>query len=255
MIDPSASVIRDGRRTTLPADDIVPGDVVLLEAGDRVPADLRLIQARSLTLDEAALTGESVPVEKGIAPVAADAPLGDRALAGVLRHLRRQRQRRRCRRRHRHGHRARPDQLAARLGAADAHAVDPPDGPLRASDHLGHARGLGRHPSVRRDAARLLGRRRLHGRGRARGSGDPGRPARRDDHHARHRRPAHGSQACHHPPAARGRDPGLGHHHLLGQDRHADPQRDDRADGGLGRPAVHRPWRRLRAGGCHRAGR
>ena len=79
MIDPSASVIRDGRRTTLPADDIVPGDVVLLEAGDRVPADLRLIQARSLTLDEAALTGESVPAEKGIAPVAADAPLGDRA--------------------------------------------------------------------------------------------------------------------------------------------------------------------------------
>jgi calcium-translocating P-type ATPase len=78
MNDPNASVIRDGRRITMPADAMVPGDVVLLEAGDRVPADLRLIRARSLKLDEAALTGESVPVEKAVAPVAVDAALGDR---------------------------------------------------------------------------------------------------------------------------------------------------------------------------------
>ncbi len=78
MIDPNASVIRDGGRTAVPAEGIVPGDIVLLEAGDRVPADLRLIRARGLTLDEAALTGESVPVEKGTTAVAADAALGDR---------------------------------------------------------------------------------------------------------------------------------------------------------------------------------
>ena len=79
MIDPRATVLRDGRRTTVPADRIVPGDVVLIEAGDRVPADLRLIRCRNLRIDEAALTGESVAVDKGVAPVAEDAVLGDRA--------------------------------------------------------------------------------------------------------------------------------------------------------------------------------
>ena len=78
MIDSRATVLRDGRRTTIPAEDIVPGDLVLLEPGDRVPADLRLIRTRNLRIDEAALTGESVPVDKGVAPVAAEAPLGDR---------------------------------------------------------------------------------------------------------------------------------------------------------------------------------
>ncbi len=78
MIDPHATVLRDGRRTAIPAEDIVPGDLVLLEPGDRVPADLRFIRSRNMRIDEAALTGESVPVDKAIAPAAADAPLGDR---------------------------------------------------------------------------------------------------------------------------------------------------------------------------------
>ena len=78
MIDPHASVIRDGRRAVIAADDIVPGDLVLLEPGDRVPADLRLIRARILRVDEAALTGESVPVDKTVAPVDMEAALGDR---------------------------------------------------------------------------------------------------------------------------------------------------------------------------------
>ncbi len=79
MITPRASVLRGGRRLTVGAQDIVPGDIVLIEAGDRVPADLRLIRARNLSVDEAILTGESVPVEKDSAPVDAKAALGDRA--------------------------------------------------------------------------------------------------------------------------------------------------------------------------------
>ncbi|MEQ8964784.1 MAG: cation-transporting P-type ATPase [Azospirillaceae bacterium] len=78
MIDPKAMVLRDGRRETVAADRIVPGDVVAIEAGDRVPADLRLIRARGLKVDEAALTGESVPVEKAQDAVDAAAPLADR---------------------------------------------------------------------------------------------------------------------------------------------------------------------------------
>lgn len=78
LIDPRASVMRNGHRQTVPADQIVPGDVVLLEAGDRVPADLRLVKARNLRIDEAILTGESVPVDKALGPVDVAAPLGDR---------------------------------------------------------------------------------------------------------------------------------------------------------------------------------
>ncbi|MGQ7790909.1 cation-translocating P-type ATPase [Faunimonas sp. B44] len=79
MISPHASVLRDGSRVSVPSADLVPGDIVLLEAGDRVPADLRLIRARRLRIEEAALTGESEPVEKGEAPVGAEVALGDRS--------------------------------------------------------------------------------------------------------------------------------------------------------------------------------
>ncbi|TDR93638.1 HAD-IC family P-type ATPase [Enterovirga rhinocerotis] len=79
MIAPKAPVLRDGHRTSVPADEIVPGDVVLLEPGDRVPADLRLLRTRSLLIDEAILTGESVAAEKREEAVAPDAALGDRA--------------------------------------------------------------------------------------------------------------------------------------------------------------------------------
>lgn len=78
MLAPHSAVLRDGRRVSVNAADLVPGDIVLIEAGDRVPADLRLIEARGLKTEEAILTGESVPVDKGMAPVAKDAALGDR---------------------------------------------------------------------------------------------------------------------------------------------------------------------------------
>jgi calcium-translocating P-type ATPase len=78
MLAPRAAVLREGRRATVAADALVPGDVVLLEPGDKVPADLRILDARGLAAQEAILTGESVPVDKLPDPVAADAALGDR---------------------------------------------------------------------------------------------------------------------------------------------------------------------------------
>ena len=79
MVAPRASVLRDGKRLTLDAEQIVPGDLVVLEAGDRVPADLRLIHAKSLRIEEAALTGESVPVEKSTQGVEENTPLAERS--------------------------------------------------------------------------------------------------------------------------------------------------------------------------------
>ena len=78
-----SKVIRDGKLTHLPSADLVPGDIVLLEAGDSVPADCRVLESASMKIEEAALTGESVPVEKHVEPITLDAgtddvPLGDR---------------------------------------------------------------------------------------------------------------------------------------------------------------------------------
>lgn len=85
---PGAIVVRDGRRQSLPAEALVPGDVVLLEAGNLVPADLRLIETVDLKLGEATLTGESLPVEKRTEPRADPGlPIGDRinmAFKGTL---------------------------------------------------------------------------------------------------------------------------------------------------------------------------
>ncbi|RLK64180.1 cation-translocating P-type ATPase [Atopobacter sp. AH10] len=79
MASPLAKVKRDGHTLSIKSEEIVPGDIVLLEAGDIVPADMRLIESNSLKIEEAALTGESVPVEKYCDVIDdADASLGDR---------------------------------------------------------------------------------------------------------------------------------------------------------------------------------
>jgi magnesium-transporting ATPase (P-type) len=74
-----ARVRREGKDETIEAEELVPGDIVLLESGDRVPADLRLLQAKNLEVDESFLTGESVAVSKAVEPVEADAPISERA--------------------------------------------------------------------------------------------------------------------------------------------------------------------------------
>ena len=78
----SARVLRDGEEQTIPADEVVPGDVVLLGGGDLIPADLRIIEADRLQVDESALTGESVPVAKEAEPVSAETPLAERTCMG-----------------------------------------------------------------------------------------------------------------------------------------------------------------------------
>lgn len=87
LLDPKATVLREGQRVTVAADRIVPGDVVLFEPGDRIPADLRLMRTKNLQIDEAILTGESLPVMKSTDPVAGGAMPGDRrsmAFSGTL---------------------------------------------------------------------------------------------------------------------------------------------------------------------------
>lgn len=87
MLSLKATVIRNNLHMIVPADQLVLGDIVLLKSGDKVPADLRLVEIKNLQIQEAILTGESMPIEKSISFVASDAELGDRtcmAYSGTL---------------------------------------------------------------------------------------------------------------------------------------------------------------------------
>src|SRR5215831_18141518 len=87
MLSADARTVRGGATRLIPAEELVPGDIVLLESGDKVPADLRLIDVKNLRTEEAALTGESVPADKSTDAVSAKATVGDRenmAFSGTL---------------------------------------------------------------------------------------------------------------------------------------------------------------------------
>src|SRR5215467_5263751 len=87
MLSAEARTVRGGETRMIPAEEVVPGDVVMLESGDKIPADLRLIEAKNLRTEEAALTGESVPADKGTDAVPANATVGDRenmAFSGTM---------------------------------------------------------------------------------------------------------------------------------------------------------------------------
>ena len=78
MMSAEARTLRGGETRLIPADELVPGDIVFLESGDKVPADLRLCEVKNLRMEEAALTGESVPTDKSTEPVSPKATVGDR---------------------------------------------------------------------------------------------------------------------------------------------------------------------------------
>ena len=87
MLSAEARTLRGGETRMTPAEQVVPGDVVLLESGDKIPADLRLLDVKNLRTEEAALTGESVPADKSTGPVSAKATVGDRecmAFSGTM---------------------------------------------------------------------------------------------------------------------------------------------------------------------------
>ncbi len=78
MAAPTAIALRNGKEERIPANQLVPGDIILLYTGDKIPADARLLEAHCLKVDEAALTGESAPVDKATHPLAENTPLNDR---------------------------------------------------------------------------------------------------------------------------------------------------------------------------------
>jgi Ca2+-transporting ATPase len=85
MAAPNAIVMRGGKKTVVPSADLVPGDIVILEAGNYVPADLRLVESVNLKVNESALTGESVPVQKDAQVILdKDIPIGDRANSAFM---------------------------------------------------------------------------------------------------------------------------------------------------------------------------
>ena len=122
-----ARVRRDGQLREIPAEQLVPGDIVSIEAGDIVPADGRLLRAATLEVAESALTGESLPVAKDTEPVeGTGTPLGRPDRHGLHEHQRHPRLRRVRGHRDRDGHRGRPHLRDAAGGAGGQDPAHPP---------------------------------------------------------------------------------------------------------------------------------
>jgi magnesium-transporting ATPase (P-type) len=212
MLSAEARTLRGGETRMIPAEQLVPGDIALLESGDRIPADLRLIDVKNLRTEEAALTGESVPTEKTTNPASAKATVGDRvsiAFCGTMvvsgravgvvvgtgsdTEL------------------GRINQLLSKVSALETPL-------LRQIKKFGYAitAAIQRHHLFLWPLARPNDvRRAVPGGRRHCGVAHPRGPASPDHHHPSDRRAAHGATQCHHPPAAGGRDAWLGVAHLL----------------------------------------
>ena len=230
---PEATVVRDGERQRVATHDIVPGDVVLIEAGDKIPADARLVNVANLQTNEAPLTGESVPVSKEVKPLEGDGGLGDRRnmlYSGTVATYGRGRAVVVST-----GMATEVGRIAGLLESAEKEPT-----PLQKElDRTGKwlsAVMLGICALV--FAAGLLEHDDLHPqhrpqpvpvRGGAGGRGHSGGTAGDRHRRAQPRRPPHGGSPCDRAQAAGGRNVRGRHRHLLRQDRHAYPQRNDRA--------------------------
>ena len=247
MMIVKSKVRRGGQVTELPAEQIVPGDIVLLEAGDRVTADGRIIRAATLEIGESALTGESAPVPKEVAPVdKADTPLGDRVDMAYMNtevtrgagdilvtatgmatevgtHLR-----------HVANHQDRADsahQTAQYADESDYRHCPDCAGPVP------RARLFSQWP----EREHALTRRR-----RVRPLGHSDRPAGSRHLPAGSRNDSTRENRRDREATAFGRDARFDVSHQLGQDGHTHPQPDDRHRAGDPRPALHRLRRRVR---------
>ncbi len=167
-----------GRETRLvPAEELVPGDVVLLESGDRIPADLRLVDVKNLRTEEAALTGKSVPIDKTTDAVPENATVGDRegmAFSGTLVSSGAGW----AGRRHRERHRTGAHQPADGCGERTRYAAAAPDQKIRICDYCRDCRGRSDRIRLRPLGSRYGFRRHLSGGRQHRGVGYPeGLPA------------------------------------------------------------------------------
>ena len=247
MLSAEARTLRGGETRLIPSEELVPGDVVLLESGDKVPADLRLVEVKNLRTEEAALTGESVPIDKTTNAVSDKATIGDRegmAFSGTL------------------------VASGARIGVVVA---------TGSNTELGHINQM--MTSVSALETPLLRQIKKFGysitvvigvvtvlvfaygrwiqsmgfvghipEGHQHcGVGDPGRIARTHYSHARDRRAAHGSAQRDHPAPAGSGNSGFGLAYLFRQDRHLDLDGNDGSVGGHCRISICGYRRRIRA--------
>ncbi len=255
MASPRAQVVRDGRNSEIPTRELVPGDLVLLETGDYVPADLRLVESVNLKVEEASLTGESVPVEKRASEfLPGEAPLGDRvnsAFSGTVITY------------------GRGSGLVTETGmrtemgriAEMIESYEQEETPLQ-EKLTGFGKVLGIVALVVVAAVFLLGLLRgraapahVHDLGESRGGRDPRRASRHRDHRPRPGNEAHGQAPRNRQAAPRGGIAGQRDGHLLRQDRNAHPERDDGDGDPCRRRALRGDGERLRPGGRFPAGR
>ena len=235
VLERRANVVRDALEHEVGVEAVVPGDLVVLREGERVPADARVVSAAGLAVDESALTGESVPVDKLVEPVPQERTARRAILDGLRRLCRHARPRTRSRHRHRSSVGARPHRRPDSAGRAAAHAAPAPRARAFATDgrprDRGHTHPRRSHAGSGIDARGGLSRRGLG----SRRSGARG--TRRDRHHrVGARRARDGRARSHRAPADRSRDSGQRDGDRLRQDgdAHREPAARRRAAAGFG---------------------